>query len=69
MLDDTTRKILRIMFSLNYFNYSQIDVTHLARVSIRSVQQVKEAINTLITEQYVEWNKEDNTFKVIRLNK
>lgn len=69
MLDDTSRKILRILFSLNFFNFSQIDVSYIARVSIRSEQQVKEAINNLVIEQYIEWDKQDNAFKVLRLNK
>ena len=69
MLDDTNRKVLRVLFSLNFFNPQSIDINKLVRLSGRTEQQVKDAVNSLVSERYVEWDKQNNMFKVMRLNK
>lgn len=68
MLDDTSRKVLRVLFSNHFFHEFELDIDFVVRRSMRSEQQVKDAINKLVSEQFVKWNKKDNTFKVIRLN-
>jgi len=69
VLDDTSRKVLRVLFSLNFFNPQSIDINKLVRLSGRTEQQVKDAVNSLVSERYVEWDKQNNMFKVMRLNK
>jgi len=68
MLGDTSRKVLRMLFSLNFFNPQKVDINQLVRLSGRTERQVKNAVNSLVSERYVEWDKQNNMIKVLRLN-
>jgi len=63
MFDDTTRKIYRILYNKHQFDEFYINVVQLARVSLRTEKQVKESVNWLVRESYINWNKQTNTFK------
>jgi len=64
MLDDTSRKVLRILFNHYHFEEFTLDVALVARLSLRTEQQVKDGINTLVKEGNIVWYKEHNTFKL-----
>lgn len=63
-MDDTTRKIYRILCSQAPFEWFALDVTKIARQAIRSEQQVKDAVNWLYKNRYLEWDKQANKFRV-----
>lgn len=64
MLDDTTRKVYRILYNRNSHFEFNIDVSKLARLSMRTEQQVKDAVNWLVKERYINWDKEKGVFKI-----
>lgn len=64
MLDDTTRKVLRILYNKYRFEEFKLDVSLIARYSMRSEDQVKAAVNELVKIGYVRWHKERNTFEL-----
>lgn len=64
MMDDTTRKV-RLVIYHNYRNeWAAIDLKLICRFSMRSEQQVKDAINWLVKEGYLQWDK---NAKLIRI--
>lgn len=65
MLDDAARKILTVMWNTYRNEPSKIDLPYLCQKSQRTEAQVKEAINLLVKEAYVIWDKAANTFRVI----
>lgn len=62
MLDDTSRKVLRILFNLYRFNEFTIDVELLARYAMRTPKQIKTAVNALVKDKYLLWDKEQGLF-------
>ncbi len=65
MLDDVTRKILTVMWNINRDELSTIDVGYISHRSQRTEQQVKAAINELVKEGFVLWDRQTNMFKVL----
>jgi hypothetical protein len=65
MLDDTTRKILTVIFNVYRDNPSIIDVAYISHKSQRTEDQVKESINILVKEGLILWDQQNNTFKVL----
>ena len=54
MLDDTTRKVLRILFNLNRQQWAQLDIDRLRQLSGRTTQQVGIALQQLSELGYIE---------------
>ncbi len=65
MLDDVARKILIVMWNINRDELSTIDVGYISHRSQRTPQQVKDAINELVKEGFVLWDRQANMFKVL----
>lgn len=64
MLDDTSRKVLRILFNMYRFSEFTIDVKQLAHYAMRTERQIKNAVNTLVKDKYLLWNKEQRLFMI-----
>ncbi|PWV97424.1 hypothetical protein DFQ01_12168 [Paenibacillus cellulosilyticus] len=54
MLDDTTRKVLRILFNLNRQQWAQLDMDRLQHLSGRTRLQVEQSLQQLSELLYVE---------------
>lgn len=65
MLNDTTRKVLTVLFNVYRDNPSFIDVFFISQRTLRTEAQVKEAVNELVKEGFVFWDRKANTFKVL----
>ncbi|WP_054029026.1 hypothetical protein [Bacillus sp. FJAT-28004] len=65
MLDDTARKVLTVLFNVYRYNPSNIDILYISQRSLRTEDQVKDAINELVKEGFVFWDRKENTFKVL----
>lgn len=65
MLGDGERKVLTVLWNTNRNEPSKLDIPYLSKRSQRSESQIKEAINILVKEGYVLWDKAANTFRVI----
>lgn len=55
MLDDTSRKLLRILAQFNYHFKRMPNVKELSRLSGRRPAQVLRAFKTLADANYIEW--------------
>ena len=64
MRDDTTRKIYRILCNKWRSVEFKIDAALIARLSLRTEQQVKDSVNWLVKEGYLKWDRLTNTFKI-----
>jgi len=64
MLDDTTRKVYKIIGNKYRYEWFAIDLAILVRLSMRTEQQVKDAVNFLVREGYLQWDRKDNKFRV-----
>jgi hypothetical protein len=53
MLDDTSRKVLRILYNLYRYDDFKLEIETLARYAMRSERQIKDAINTLVKDKYL----------------
>lgn len=65
MLDDAARKVLTVMWNLYRNDPSIIVIADLCKKTQRNESQIKEAINHLVKEDYVLWDKQSNTFRVL----
>lgn len=65
MLDDNARKVLIVLWNTFQHEPFIINLTYLCQRSQRSETQIKDAINLLVKEGYVLWDKNANTFRVI----
>jgi predicted transcriptional regulator len=65
VLDDTARKVLTVMWNVYRNDPSGIDTKYISQRSQRTEEQVKSAINHLVTEGFVLWDRKDNTFRVL----
>lgn len=65
MLDDNARKVLTVLWNTNRNDPSKLDMPYLCQKSQRSEVQIKEAINNLVKEGYVLWDRATNTFRVL----
>lgn len=54
MMDDTTRKVLRILFNSHRQEWACIDLDRLKHLSGRSRQQVEGALQELAEQGYIE---------------
>lgn len=64
MLDDTSRKVLRILFNLYRGEIFYLDVELISRYSFRSEERVKDAVKKLIELEYLGWNETRNRYKI-----
>lgn len=64
MLNDTARKIYNVIFHLYRYEWSEIDIERISRLSLRTEQQVKDAVNWLFKESYIHWDKQTNRFRI-----
>ncbi|CAM4280342.1 hypothetical protein PAEN110709_06195 [Paenibacillus endophyticus] len=65
MLDDVTRKVLTVLWNVYRDDPSFIDVGYISQRAQRTEQQVKAAINELVKEGFVFWDRKANLFKVL----
>lgn len=65
MLDDAARKVLTVMWNVYRNDSSIIDIDYLSQKTQRTEGQVKDAINILVKEGFVLWDRKANTFKVL----
>lgn len=68
MLDDTSRKVLRVLFSNYFFHEFELELDYVVRRSLRSEESVKAAISDLILQRYLQWDKHKNLYKVMHFN-
>lgn len=68
MMDDTDRKILRVMWNLYRFNAARINVGRLSRLSGRSKDQITGTLTRLCEERYIKWDEASATVQVIELD-
>jgi len=64
VLDDTTRKVYRIIGNKYRYEWFTLDVALIARHAMRTEQQVKDAVNKLVKDGYLKWDKKENRFMV-----
>ncbi len=65
MLPDTERKLLQILWNRNRFAETKISIKQLSIKSQRSLHIVKRGLNFLAESDYIEWNENANTVKVL----
>lgn len=53
-MQDTERKILRILWNLYQNNWSRPDLEHICRLSVRPRHQVRSCIKKLVETGYIE---------------
>jgi hypothetical protein len=56
--------VLRILYNLYRFSEFQIEVKQLAQYAMRTENQIKDAINTLVKDKYIFWDKDKNEFMI-----
>lgn len=64
MLDDTTRKVYRVLYNIHRNEWFALELGVITRLSMRSEQQVKDSVNWLVREGYLKWDKSNNMFMV-----
>lgn len=67
MLDDTQRKVLRILFSLNRYELSILHMDDLKRFAQRTPLQLLDALRGLKESGFIEWDAEQMIVKVLLL--
>lgn len=65
MLDDNARKVLIVLWNTFQHKPSKINVPYLSQRSQRSEDQIKDAINLLVKEGFVLWDRNANTFQIL----
>ncbi|MGO4106502.1 hypothetical protein [Paenibacillus sp. YAF4_2] len=55
MLNDTERKLLRILFNRNGHQKTRILIPELARLAGRETGQIRKALERLHEERFIEW--------------
>ncbi|WP_028611090.1 hypothetical protein [Paenibacillus harenae] len=65
MLDDTTRKVLTVLWNTYRNEPCRIDISYISQRSQRKEEQVKEAVNQLVKEGFVLWDRKENSFRVM----
>jgi len=66
VLDDTSRKVFTVLWNTYRNDPFIIDVELISQRSQRTEDQVKDAVNELVKERYLYWNKEAGTFQIPR---
>ncbi|KUP22435.1 hypothetical protein [Paenibacillus sp. DMB5] len=59
MLDDTPRKLLRIMFQFRYHFKRMPTLPELRRLSGRRPAEIKKGLKVLVDEHYIKWEPSD----------
>ena len=65
MLDDVARKVLTILWNTYRNDPFTIDVAHISHRAQRTDGRVKIAINTLVKEGFVLWDRQSKNFRVL----
>ncbi|MBD2871411.1 hypothetical protein [Paenibacillus arenilitoris] len=65
MLDDTSRKVLTVLWNTYRNDPCRIDVGYVSQRSQRTEDQVKDAINLLVKEGFVLWDRKEHSFRVM----
>lgn len=65
MIKDNSRKIQTMIFHLYGYEEFKINVAYIARLSTRSEIQVKEAVNDLIINKLLQWDKKTDIYKLL----
>lgn len=65
MLDDTTRKVLTVLWNTYRNEPCEIDIEYISQRSQRTSDQVKASINSLVKDEYVLWDRKENSFRVM----
>ncbi|MCM3628261.1 winged helix-turn-helix transcriptional regulator [Paenibacillus glycanilyticus] len=65
MLNDTERKLLRILYNRNGHQNARILIPELARLAGREAGQIRKALERLQEERFIEWEETLNVVKVV----
>ncbi|MDF9845465.1 DNA-binding MarR family transcriptional regulator [Paenibacillus sp. PastF-1] len=67
MLDDTSRKLLRIIAQFRYHFKRMPDIKELGRLSGRRPAEITKAFKVLAAENYIQWNTSEPIQKAVIL--
>ncbi|GLX70611.1 hypothetical protein [Paenibacillus glycanilyticus] len=65
MLNDTERKLLRILYNRNGHQNTPVSIPELARFAQREPGQIRKALERLREERFIEWEERINAVKVV----
>lgn len=65
MLEDGARKVLTVLWNTYRNEAAEIDLPYLCQRSQRTERQVKEAVNLLVKEGYLIWDKASHKIRVL----
>ncbi|WP_127496301.1 MULTISPECIES: hypothetical protein [Paenibacillus] len=65
LLNDTERKLLRILFNRNGHQNTRIVIPELARFAQRETGQIRKALEKLREERFIEWEDTMDYVRVI----
>lgn len=65
MLDDTSRKMLRIFFTLYRYDSAHVDLDRLARLIGGSKAKIVKTIRTLAEVHYIAWDERASIIRVV----
>lgn len=65
LLNDTERKLLRILYNRNGHQNTRISIPELARFAQREVGQIRKALENLREERFIEWEDSMDYARVI----
>lgn len=65
MLNDTERKLLRILYNRNGHQNARILIPELARLAGRETGQIRKALESLREERFIEWEERTDVAKVV----
>ncbi|NIK71870.1 MULTISPECIES: hypothetical protein [unclassified Paenibacillus] len=64
-MNDTERKLLRILYNRNGHQNTRISIPELARFAQREVGQIRKALENLREERFIEWEDSMDYARVI----
>ncbi|MFD2114754.1 hypothetical protein ACFSTH_02595 [Paenibacillus yanchengensis] len=67
MLDDTARKLLRILFNLNRMHAAPLEVERLQLLAGRDISLIEATLHLLREERYIRWDQQAGIVQVMRL--
>lgn len=65
MLNDTERKLLRILINQNGQTSRRVYIPELSRLAVREIGQIRKALGQLKEAAYIEWDEMMNFVRVI----
>ncbi len=65
MLDDTDRKVLRVLWSIQRDSWAKVDEKRITRMAVRSPGQVRASLRRLLEEEYIQRHMESGMMRVI----